>query len=132
MAEQPPSVRFVQEEASEVPWYRFTCEDCGASRDQRLRNKYTLDQLAKCHITCAGRQAEGDSTKLHQAYIVNADDPTLGECLVDWWTADDGTLVGSRAPSDFMQPSARVRPAGWLRKVVTLVKRVLSFLAGEG
>ncbi len=115
---------FVTEVASEVPWYRFKCEDCGASRDQRLRKSRTLEELNKAHIKCANCHGE--------AFITNSDEPVLGTCLVDWWTDIEGNKVGAKAPRDFMQPGTGQAPAGWLRKSLTLVKKVLTFLAGEG
>lgn len=117
-------MKFVQEVASEVPWYRFKCEDCGAFRDQRLRRNYTIDQLWKAYITCAGCHG--------QAYITNCENPVLGYCERDWWVDGEGNEVGHRAPRDFMQPSGEARAAGWLRKLVGKVKTAGRFLAGEG
>ncbi len=116
-------VNFVTEVASEVPWYRFECEDCGAFRDQRLRKNRTIEELNKAHIKCAGCHGE--------AFITNSDEPVLGECLVDWWTDDEGNEVGERAPRDFMNPTVSVK-VGWLRKLMAKVKAGLAFLAGEG
>ena len=122
--EQKRQLKFIQEDASAVPWFRFCCEDCGAVRDQRLRRITEEMDLSKSHIRCAGCHG--------QAYITDTKHPTLGYCEVDWWQDEDGNEVGQRAPRDFMQPATEVRKAGWLRKITWKVQSVLNFLVGEG
>ena len=115
---------FVEEDASEVLWFRFQCEDCGAFRDQRFRRIRDDMDLNKSWISCAGCHGK--------AFITDTKHPSKGICEVSWWTDADGNEVGQRAPRDFMQPSAEVRKAGWLRKITWKVQNVLTFLAGEG
>ena len=117
---------FIEEDASEIPWFRFQCEDCGASRDQRFRRIRDNMDLNKSWISCAACHG--------QAFIIpnSIENPVIGECILNWWVDEDGNEVGHRAPRDFMQPQSELRPAGWLRKLAWKVQEVLSFLAGEG
>ena len=105
-------------------WFHFQCEDCGASRDQRFRNIRADMDLNKSWISCANCHG--------QAFITDIENPTVGECIVKWWTDADGNEVGARAPRDFMRQGPEVRKAGWLRKVAWKVQDALNFLAGEG